>query len=365
MPANYFVSDVMTPCHTADGQQSVLDLARLIASHLGTMVITDGDGAVRGIASAQDIVTLLGRGEDLEATTAADIAHEFLTIGPWITLEDARELLPEHQSIAVVVDGRDVAGVVDLSQVTRFLEAVDLLGPRAGQVITEVSPHDTWGARYSRGATLMAGVGALQRIREAMAAIGKRSVSSLLDFPSGHGRVLRVLKAAFADAALAAGDIDRGMVDFCASTFGATPIYSTENPDDVTIEDSYDLIWCGSLMTHLNPDRWQGFLSLFKNCLTDDGLLVFTVSGSRLRDERILRRFALQVDQAEQVLQEHDSEGVGYSDYPHMPGYGISLASPGWVRDQVQAAGLRLVSHVELGWDAPAPRQDVISCVLE
>jgi cyclopropane fatty-acyl-phospholipid synthase-like methyltransferase len=209
----------------------------------------------------------------------------------------------------------------------------------------------------------MAGVGALRRIRDAMAAIGKRDVSSLLDFPSGHGRVLRVLKAAFPDAILTAGDIDRGMVDFCVRTFGARPIYSTANPEEITITDTYDLIWCGSLLTHVNPERWRAFLSLFKESLTDDGLLVFTVSGSSLRDDRILRRFALQPDQAEEVIRQHDSEGVGYSDYPHMPGYGISLASPGWIRDQLEAAGLRLVSHVELGWDAPAPRQDVVSCV--
>jgi CBS domain-containing protein len=358
----YFVSDAMTPCNTADGQQNVLDIARLIASQPGTMVITDADGGVKGILSAGEIINLVGRGEDLAAIAAADIANEYLTIGPWTTLEDARELLPEHQSSAVVVDDGAVVGVVDLYQVEKFLDAVDVLGPNAGQLITEVSPEDTWGARYSRGGTLMAGVAALQRIRDALAAAGKETVSSLLDFPSGHGRILRVLKAAFPDATLTAGDIDRGMVDFCARTFGATPIYSTEQPQDITIEDSFDLIWCGSLFTHLKPDRWSGFLSLFNGCLTEDGVLVFTVSGPRLRDERILRRFALQPDQAEQVMRDYDSEGVGYSDYPAMPGYGISLASPAWVQARLEEVGLRLLSYVEVGWDAPAPRQDVISC---
>lgn len=362
----YIVSDVMTPCEATDGQQSLLDLVRMIASSGQAMVpVVDGDGRLEGITTGHEVVLLLGRGEDLEAKRVADIAREVLTIGPWVALDDARELLPEHQGLAVVVDGDAVLGLLLLGEVEKFLEAVAALGPTAGQLITEVSPQDTWGARNSRGGTLAAGVAALQRIRDALAATGKQRVSKLLDFPSGHGRILRVLKAAFPDAALAAGDIDRGAVDFCVHTFGASPIYSTEEPQDITIEDTYDLIWCGSLLTHTRPDRWAGFLTLFRDCLTEDGVLVLTVSGPRLRDTRILRRFALQEEQAEQVVHNYDRDGFGYSDYPGTPGYGISLASPGWVQEQLEVAGLSLVSYVEAGWDAPAPRQDVISCVRE
>jgi CBS domain-containing protein len=366
MRANYFVSDVMTPLGPTDERESVLDLARLVAqAGQATFVISGSDGVAKGMVTAGDIVQSLGRGDDLEATPAAEIAREVVTVGPWADLSEVREFLPEHQGTAVVIDDGAVVGVVDLWQVEKFLDAVAALGPDAGHLITEVSPQDTWGARFSRGGSLMAGVAALQRIRDALAAAGKKHVSSLLDFPSGHGRILRVLKAAFPEARLAAGDIDRGAVDFCARTFGATPIYSTEHPQDITIEDSYDLIWCGSLLTHTDPERWPGFLSLFRDCLIEDGVLVFTVSGPRLRDERILRRFALQSDQAERVIHDYDRDGIGYSDYPSTPGYGISLASPGWVRDQLKSAGLRLLSYVEVGWDAPAPRQDVIACVRE
>jgi CBS domain-containing protein/SAM-dependent methyltransferase len=360
----YIVSDVMTPCEATDGQQSLLDLVRMLASSGQAMVpVVDGDGRLEGIANGQEVIGLLGRGQDLEAIRVADIAREALTIGPWVALEDAGDLLPEHQGLAVVLDGDDVLGLLQLWEVEKFLDAVAALGPTAGQLITEVSPQDTYGARYSRGNTLAAGVAALQRIRDALAATGRQRVSKLLDFPSGYGRILRVLKAAFPEAALAAGDIDRGAVDFCAHTFGATPIYSTEEPQDITIEDTYDVIWCGSLLTHTRPDRWAGFLSVFHDCLTDDGVLVFTVSGPRLRDTRILRRFALQEEQAEQVVHSYDRDGFGFSDYPGTPGYGISLASPGWVQDQLESAGLRLVSYIQVGWDAPAPRQDVISCV--
>ena len=169
------------------------------------------------------------------------------------TLDAAKDLLPEYGGTAVVVDDGEMIGFVDLGQIELFMQSVAALGPDAGRLITEVSPQDTWGAQVSRGGTVAAGVSALQRIRDALEAAGKDRVSSILDFPSGHGRILRVLKAAFPDARLAAGDLNRDAVDFCAQTFGAAPIYSAQRPEDITIDDSYDLIWCGSLLTTSTP----------------------------------------------------------------------------------------------------------------
>jgi hypothetical protein len=68
-------------------------------------------------------------------------------------------------------------------------------------------------------------------------------------------------------------------VDFCADTFGAQPVYATVRPQDISFEDDFDLIWSGSLFTHLDTDRFVGFLKLFESCLTIEGLLVFTTNG--------------------------------------------------------------------------------------
>ncbi len=80
--------------------------------------------------------------------------------------------------------------------------------------------------------------------------------------PSGHGRVLRALKAAFPGAHLTACGHRRDGVEFCARVLGATPIVSRENPAEIELEGPYDLIWCGSLLTHMDAARWPGFLDL-------------------------------------------------------------------------------------------------------
>jgi len=71
--------------------------------------------------------------------------------------------------------------------------------------------------------------------------------TSILDLPSGHGRVCRMLRAAFPDAHLTVCDLDRDAVDFCAAEFNATPVYSQEDISSVSLDQSFDLIWCGSL----------------------------------------------------------------------------------------------------------------------
>ena len=196
-----------------------------------------------------------------------------------------------------------------------------------------------------------------------MSAAGIASVARILDFPCGYGRVLRLLKPAFPDAELAAGDIDREGVDFCASAFGATPIYSHVDPGRVDLPpESFDLIWCGSLLTHFEADRWDGFLSLLRDALEPGGLLVFTTHGPR--DARTLLRFGMTDDQIPEMLGSLQRTGFAYADYAGQSNWGIALARPEWTQARVAGIpGLRVVSYAEGGWDAPAPRQDVVACV--
>src|SRR5262245_27701876 len=126
-----------------------------------------------------------------------------------------------------------------------------------------------------RDAYFLWGASALRCIRLAVDAVGKREVGRILDFPCGHGRVLRNLKAAYPAASLTACDIDRDGVDFCASTFGAQGVYSDDNLDTVHLDDGFDLIWVGSLFTHLPDARWPAFLKFLADRLAPEGLLVF------------------------------------------------------------------------------------------
>src|SRR5437016_1194151 len=76
-------------------------------------------------------------------------------------------------------------------------------------------------------------------------------VDNILDLPCGGGRVLRFLAVHY-PARIWAGDLQRDMVGFCAREFGAVPVHSSTDFDQLSIVQSFDIIWCGSLVTHLN-----------------------------------------------------------------------------------------------------------------
>jgi SAM-dependent methyltransferase len=208
------------------------------------------------------------------------------------------------------------------------------------------------------------GDAAVRCIRLAMNATERTTFGNILDFPSGHGRVLRTLKAAFPEARLTACDMDRDGVDFCAETFGAKPIYSVEDPGRIELPGQYDLIWCGSLFTHLNAPRWQGFLELFEEALRPYGLLVFTTAGRYTAE--MARRGKARFWWTESMLASYDQTGFGYDEYEArikdeigIATYGQSLSSLRWVMQQLEElALLRVVVAGERAWGA----QDAIAC---
>ncbi|HVS70895.1 MAG TPA: class I SAM-dependent methyltransferase [Phycisphaerae bacterium] len=130
---------------------------------------------------------------------------------------------------------------------------------------------------------LSVGQGVLRLVKLALLHSLKRpaSIRHILDLPCGHGRVLRTLRAAFPSAEITASDLLEDGVDFCAKTFNATPVLSKihPTPDLFPHAGQYDLIFVGSLFTHLDEPRWFEFLSLFHALLAPNGILLFTTHG--------------------------------------------------------------------------------------
>jgi SAM-dependent methyltransferase len=244
-------------------------------------------------------------------------------------------------------------------------------------VIYEVSPRDHMYNSYDeddRDGYFSLGRAALDCIRVALLTAQVESPKSILDLPSGHGRVLRYLKAEYPEAQLAACDIDHEAVNFCATTFGATPIYGHEDPDAINCDGGFDLIWCGSLLTHLNKGYWAAFLNFFESMLADRGLLIFTTSGrkiaAKLADDEDGATFMKEPEAREVILDAYEQGGFGYANYSLPDGlredlslpetYGISLASPSWVfRVLERRTTLQLVSFTENRWGS----QDVVTCM--
>lgn len=221
-----------------------------------------------------------------------------------------------------------------------------------------VPPDDGMYKRTEKKHYFDVGRSALQCVQRALKIAGRPAPRSILDLPCGHGRVMRFLRAVYPQAKITACDLLRDGVDFCAQAFGAEPVYSSEDVNQIPVRGRFDLIWCGSLMTHLDAPRWGEFLQFFSRRLTSGGVCVFTVHGNYVVSS--MRDFGSQYGVPDQMgmVEDWSNSGFGYRSYEHQPNYGISLSSSDWVRRQVQQVPqLTWLAHQERGWDA---HQDVI-----
>jgi len=190
--------------------------------------------------------------------------------------------------------------------------------------------------------------------------------TKILDFPCGHGRVLRYLRAAFPLAEIVACDLLRDGVDFCASTLGAIPVYSDTDPARIRLaHDAFDLIWVGSLFTHFDAKQWKTFLAFFRDLLKPNGLVVFSTQGRHSHCQLMIHAglYDLDLGRRGRLLEQYETNGFGYVDYPGSQEYGISLAEPAWVcRLITSVPDLRLTLVSERSWDN---HHDIYACVRD
>jgi SAM-dependent methyltransferase len=195
---------------------------------------------------------------------------------------------------------------------------------------------------------------AIAQICLAMTACGRTSFERILDLPCGHGRVMRGLRAAFPEADLTACDIDRDGVDFCASQFSATALYSDPSPERIPLDGEFDLIWVGSLLTHLDAAACRDFLDLFRGHLSPGGLLLFSSHG-----RNAVKRWPADDKRAQSIVRDFRRKGFGYRDHHGTKGYGTSAFTAAWIADTLDPwTDLMLLGYVERGL---ADHQDLIS----
>ena len=234
--------------------------------------------------------------------------------------------------------------------------------PRAPS--TEISPRDgMFLGNYEHYFSV--GRSALLNIRCALQLAAAHAPRRILDLPSGHGRVLRALRAEFAGAEIVACDIDLDAIQFCQEALGAVAVPGHENCWQIKLPGQFDLIWCGSLFTHLDAARIAEFLRFFAAHLSSDGVLLFTMHGRRAVQRYragTLKYLPSAQDAAfEEMIRQYEATGFGYHDYPDTHNYGISLSKPVWVTRQIESVPqLRLLMAHEMGWDE---HQDVYACV--
>jgi SAM-dependent methyltransferase len=171
---------------------------------------------------------------------------------------------------------------------------------------------------------------------------GDAPVKEILDFGCGHGRVVRWLKAAFSNAQVHVSDIDRSAVDFCVERLGCLEA-SAQIPESV-----FDLVWLGSVFTHLPAPVVEPLLQRLLKSLRPNGVLIFSSQGrfsiERMegydweKDDRAWMHYNLDREHFESIVTQYHQAGYGYADYPSRTNYGVSIVKPTWYSKRVFAS---------------------------
>ena len=185
-------------------------------------------------------------------------------------------------------------------------------------------------------------------------------VRAYLDLPSGYGRVLRHLVRRIPPARVTACDVDPQAIRFCRVEFGVRALRSRRDLRQLRLPATYDLVFVGSLLTHLDPADAVVLLDLLAAGLTPGGQLIFTTQGASCLEH--LDWYGAYFAGASATYRARvGRDGVCFLPYPRRSAYGITIHAREYVETLLArryAPRLRLVRFAERGWDA---HQDVWS----
>ncbi len=221
---------------------------------------------------------------------------------------------------------------------------------QASTIDTTISERDDM-FDYGLERYLTVGLSAIHVISHAMMLTGLTRFHNVLDMPCGFGRVLRHLVKFLPESNIVACDLDRKAVDFCRKIFNVDGIYSKESFDDIRFDSTFDLIWCGSLLTHLKEERFREAIKLFVRSLSDEGVAIITLHG----------RFTLTVQEKYHKLLPDElfaeamhgflDRGFGFKEYEGHENYGVSLISPSFVLGVVEKIPeIQICCYSERAW---------------
>lgn len=196
----------------------------------------------------------------------------------------------------------------------------------------------------------------------------KHSIRTILDFPSGYGRVLRFLRAYFPKALITVSELNTDAVASLQSQFDVSVLNTQTDFNKIHIDYKFDLIWCGSLITHLSPNKTSDLLDFFTRTLNDDGILIFSSHGrfsSKLlgNEEKARNYYGYGMDNKlrKVLLKQYQSTGYGYVNYIGTSDYGMSVIKPSWFIKRFESDDrFKIVMYAEKAWDN---HHDIVVCV--
>lgn len=139
-------------------------------------------------------------------------------------------------------------------------------------------------------------------------------LESVLDFASGYGRLTRILVQKLAKERIWVSDIYREAIEWQLKTYGVQGFFSTPSPQDLSHDRVHDVVWVGSLFSHLPDGLFQEWLAKIWSFVGPRGVLAFSVHDQSLlpadepMDATGLRYFRF----SESDSLDHDIYGMSY-----------------------------------------------------
>lgn len=208
---------------------------------------------------------------------------------------------------------------------------------------------------------LSCGASALNAILAVLQSAQAGAPGAILDFGGGAGRVTRWLRAAFPDATIEVADLPGENLEFQKATLRSATWESSTDIASLAAPRRYDLIWAGSVITHLRELDSVALVRKLYSWLTPGGLLIASFHGRFARslgDATPGRYIAAESWRA--ITAQSEKGGYGFADYePNYPGYGVSLCTLAWIAALGNQLGdARIAFLAERGWDW---HQDVVA----
>ena len=100
---------------TIEPATSIVEAARLmIQAEKGPLPVVEGESPVAMVTDRDIIARVVAEGRDPNSVTVDDIAtHELVTIGPEKDVEEARQLMDQHELDRIlVVEGDRLVGII-------------------------------------------------------------------------------------------------------------------------------------------------------------------------------------------------------------------------------------------------------------
>jgi SAM-dependent methyltransferase len=110
----------------------------------------------------------------------------------------------------------------------------------------------------------------------ATAGIPWSGVEAFLEFACGYGRFTRFLVTRLPPERITTSDLLPEAVRFVAERFGTAALLSELDPEQLHFPRRYDVIWVGSLFSHLPRRRFEDWLRVLYAQLTPRGVMLFT-----------------------------------------------------------------------------------------